>query len=76
VTKVTAADIESANGVVSVRVGQPSARIVRALDAWTDEVVDLAETAVAGEFLVGGKAGLRAGTAPLNSGHASARLGV
>jgi hypothetical protein len=54
VAKVSAIDVRAVDGMVSVRVGEPSARVVPVLAAWEDEVVDLAETAVGGEFLVGG----------------------
>jgi hypothetical protein len=54
VANVTAADVTVRAGAVLVRVGEPSARVVRVLAAWEDDVVDLAETAADGEFLVGG----------------------
>jgi hypothetical protein len=54
VAKVSAADVQVASGMVSVCVGEPSARLVPVLAGWEAEVVDLAKTAVAGEFLVGG----------------------
>ncbi len=54
VTKVTAADVCAGAGMVSVGVKAPSARLVPVLATWEDEVVDLAETAAASEFLVGG----------------------
>jgi hypothetical protein len=54
VAKVSATDVQAAGEMVSVRVGEPSARVVPVLVPWEDEVVDLAEAAAAGEFLVGG----------------------
>jgi hypothetical protein len=51
--KVTTGDVVEQAGMVSVRVGEPAARVVPVLPAWEDEVVDLAETA-GGEILLGG----------------------
>jgi hypothetical protein len=54
VAKVVASDVATGHGAVLVQVGEPSARVVPVLKAWEHEVVDLAETAATGEFLVGG----------------------
>jgi hypothetical protein len=54
VARVTVADVHTADGMTSVRVREPAARVVPVLAGWEDEVVDLVETARAGESLVGG----------------------
>ena len=53
VTRVAARDVEQRDGVVTVRVGEPSPRVVPVLAPWEEEVLELAS--IAGEeFLVGG----------------------
>jgi hypothetical protein len=54
VARVWACDVTTAGGVVLVRVGEPSARVVPVLAGWEEEVLDLASSA-GDEFLVGGR---------------------
>jgi hypothetical protein len=53
VTRVAARDVEHRADIVTVRVGEPSPRVVPVLGSWEDEVLELASTA-GDEFLVGG----------------------
>ena len=54
VARVAARDVCRAGGVVSVRVGEPAARVVAVLAGWEDQVLELAGSA-GNEFLVGGR---------------------
>jgi hypothetical protein len=54
VSRVAAEDVTWPAGVVLVRVGEPSARVVPILADWEEEVLELAATA-GDEFLVGGR---------------------
>jgi hypothetical protein len=58
IAKVGGADVTAERGVVLVGVGEPSARRVPVLEAWEDDLVDLAATA-GDEFLVGGRSTAR-----------------
>jgi hypothetical protein len=53
-TRVAAEDVTCGDGVVFVRVGEPSARVVPVLARWEQVIVDLAASA-RDEFLVGGR---------------------
>ncbi len=53
-TRVGAEDVIVGGGAVRVRVGEPGARSVPVLAGFEDEVVDLAEMARDGDYLVGG----------------------
>jgi hypothetical protein len=53
-TRVAAEDIVCRDGIVFMRVGEPSARIVPVLARWEQVVLELAESA-GDEFLVGGQ---------------------
>jgi hypothetical protein len=74
VTGVRAREVIVADGVVLVRVGHPSPRIVPVLVGWEDEVLDLAATAGC-QFLVGGtsmaknRAGALAASLVVGNGH-------
>ena len=54
VARVAAGGVFWADGVVSVRVGEPAARLEPVLARWEDEVLELAGSA-GDEFLVGGR---------------------
>jgi hypothetical protein len=54
VARVVAEDVTTDGGIVAVRVGEPSARVVPVLARWEDEVLDLAASA-RDEFVVGGR---------------------
>ncbi len=74
VARVAAEDVSRSGGVVLVRVGDPSARLVPVLAAWEGEVLDLAATA-GRDFLVGGRslaknrAGSLAASLVIGNGH-------
>ncbi len=54
VAKVRAEDVDQSDGVVTVRVGDPSPRRVVVRARWEDEVLSLAASA-GGEFMIGGR---------------------
>jgi hypothetical protein len=74
VAGVAASDVMSDGGIVVVRAGAPSARVVPVLARWEDEVLDLAKSAGA-DFVVGGRstsrnrAGALAASLVVGNGH-------
>jgi hypothetical protein len=74
ITRVGAADVRRSRGVVLVRVGEPSGRLVPVLAPWEREVLELAASA-GREFLVGGRslaknrAGSLAASLVVGNGH-------